>query len=57
MEKSTALEITGVDKVVLGDFCALIRRQRPPEPYKGKGIRFQGEVIKLKEGKSGGKKK
>jgi large subunit ribosomal protein L6 len=57
VEKSTALEITGVDKVVLGDFCALIRRQRPPEPYKGKGIRFQGEVIKLKEGKSGGKKK
>lgn len=34
-----------------------VRRQRPPEPYKGKGIRYEGEVIKLKEGKGGGKKK
>jgi len=57
VEKSTALEINGVDRVVLGDFCALIRRQREPEPYKGKGIRYKGEIIKLKEGKSGGKKK
>jgi large subunit ribosomal protein L6 len=35
----------------------MIRRQRPPEPYKGKGIRYAGEIIKLKEGKGGGKKK
>ncbi len=42
----------------VGDFCATVRRQRPPEPYKGKGIRYTGEVIKLKEGKgAGGKKK
>jgi large subunit ribosomal protein L6 len=41
----------------VGDFTAKVRRQRPPEPYKGKGIRFSGEVIKLKEGKAGGKKK
>lgn len=50
VEKSTALIILGPDKVVVGDFCATIRRQRPPEPYKGKGVRFAGEVIKLKVG-------
>ena len=56
-EKNTLLVVNGPDKVVLGDFCDRIRRQRPPEPYKGKGIREQGEVIKLKEGKGAGKKK
>lgn len=50
VEKQTALIILGPDKVVVGDFCATIRRQRPPEPYKGKGVRFAGEVIKLKVG-------
>ena len=39
MEKNTALSVSGADKVVVGDFCATIRRQREPEPYKGKGIR------------------
>ncbi len=53
VEKNTTLVISGADKVALGDFCAKIRGQRPPEPYKGKGIRFSGEFIKLKEGKSG----
>ncbi|PNW79460.1 hypothetical protein CHLRE_09g415950v5 [Chlamydomonas reinhardtii] len=58
VEKNTTLVISGADKVKVGDFCATIRRQRPPEPYKGKGIRYAGEVIKLKEGKgAGGKKK
>lgn len=58
VEKNTTLTITGYDKVRVGDFCATIRMQRPPEPYKGKGIRYQGEVIKIKEGKgAGGKKK
>ncbi|GLC37091.1 Plastid ribosomal protein L6 large ribosomal subunit [Pleodorina starrii] len=58
VEKNTALVISGANKVEVGDFCATIRRQRPPEPYKGKGIRYSGEVIKLKEGKgAGGKKK
>ncbi len=47
------MTIAGYDKVIVGDFCATIRRQRPPEPYKGKGIRYTGEVIKLKEGKVG----
>jgi large subunit ribosomal protein L6 len=56
VEKGTGLVFTCADKVVLGDFCARVRRQRPPEPYKGKGIRYSGEFIKLKEGKSGKKK-
>lgn len=51
MEKNTTITITGADKCMVGDFCAVVRRNRPPEPYKGKGIRYQGEVIKLKEGK------
>lgn len=51
VEKNTTLVFSGFDKVILGDFCATVRRQRPPEPYKGKGIRYAGEVIKLKEGK------
>ncbi|KAG2483598.1 hypothetical protein HYH03_017540 [Edaphochlamys debaryana] len=58
VEKNTTLVISGANKVAVGDFCATIRRQRAPEPYKGKGIRYAGEVIKLKEGKgAGGKKK
>jgi large subunit ribosomal protein L6 len=57
VEKNTTLIIGSADKVALGLYCATIRRQRPPEPYKGKGIRYEGEVIKLKEGKGGGKKK
>jgi len=57
VEKNTLLVIDGADKVQVGAYCAEIRRQRPPEPYKGKGIRYEGEVIKLKEGKGGGKKK
>uniref|UniRef100_A0A7R9VA13 Large ribosomal subunit protein uL6 alpha-beta domain-containing protein n=1 Tax=Chlamydomonas euryale TaxID=1486919 RepID=A0A7R9VA13_9CHLO len=56
VEKNTTMTIFSNDKAQLGDFCAVIRKQRPPEPYKGKGIRFQGEVIKLKEGKAGGRK-
>ena len=52
IEKNTVITIAGYDKCVVGDFCATMRRQRPPEPYKGKGIRYQGEVIKLKEGKA-----
>ncbi|KAF8059445.1 ABCA9 [Scenedesmus sp. PABB004] len=57
VEKNTQLTFTGADKVALGAYCAEVRRQRPPEPYKGKGIRYEGEFIKLKEGKGGGKKK
>jgi large subunit ribosomal protein L6 len=57
VEKNTTLVISSANKEQLGAYCAEIRRQRPPEPYKGKGIRYAGEFIKLKEGKGGGKKK
>lgn len=48
----THVVITGCDKQQVGQFAAEIRSLRKPEPYKGKGIRYQGEVIKLKAGKS-----
>lgn len=44
--------LTAVDKCVLGRFAADVRKARPPEPYKGKGIRFSGEVVKRKVGKT-----
>ena len=44
------------DKALLGSVAADIRRYRPPEPYKGKGVRYQGEHIIRKEGKARGKK-
>jgi large subunit ribosomal protein L6 len=43
----------GIDKEAVGQLAAVIRRERPPEPYKGKGIRFQGEHVRSKAGKSG----
>jgi len=49
--------ISGPDKQVVGQFAAEIREKRPPEPYKGKGIKYVDEVIIRKEGKTGGKKK
>ncbi len=48
--------IKGMDKELVGDFAALVRSERLPEPYKGKGIRYEGEVIRRKVGKSGVKK-
>ncbi len=45
--------ITGIDKEVVGEIAAVIRRVRPPEPYKGKGIRYAGEKIRRKAGKAG----
>lgn len=51
VEENTKLSIIGIDNEAVGQFCANIRKQRPPEPYKGKGIRFQGEQIILKDGK------
>ena len=48
--------ISGVDKQVVGQFAAEVREKRPPEPYKGKGIKYDYEVIRRKEGKTGGKK-
>ena len=49
--------ISGVDKQAVGQFAAEVRKVRPPEPYKGKGIRYVGEVVRRKEGKTGAKKK
>ncbi len=45
------ITISGIDKQKVGEFAASIRRIRPPEPYKGKGIRYLGEVVRRKEGK------
>ena len=48
--------INGIDKQKVGQFAANVRAKRPPEPYKGKGIKYANEVIRHKEGKAGGKK-
>ncbi len=48
--------INGADKQVVGQFAAEVRGKRPPEPYKGKGIKYTDEVIRRKVGKTGGKK-
>ena len=48
--------IRGIDKQVVGQFAAEVRSKRPPEPYKGKGIKYTTEVIRRKVGKTGGKK-
>jgi large subunit ribosomal protein L6 len=47
------ISITGIDKEKVGAFAADVRKVRPPEPYKGKGIKYEGEVIKRKAGKAG----
>ena len=49
--------IHGIDKQTVGQFAAEVREKRPPEPYKGKGIRYAGEFVRRKEGKTGAKKK
>lgn len=49
--KPTEVKIEGVDKQVVGQIASEIRSYRPPEPYKGKGIRYEGEYIRRKEGK------
>ena len=51
----TTIVIAGADKEVVGQVAAEIRSYRPPEPYKGKGIKYQGEQIRRKAGKAGGK--
>lgn len=48
--------INGIDKQKVGQFAAEVRGKRPPEPYKGKGIKYSTEVLRRKEGKAGGKK-
>ena len=53
VEKLTTLTVSGYDKGDVGQFAAKIREKRPPEPYKGKGIRYVGEYVRRKEGKRG----
>ncbi len=53
--QSPSITISGSDKQLLGAVCAKIRSLRKPEPYKGKGVRFAGEVVRKKAGKSAGK--
>ena len=50
------ITVRGIDKQVVGQFAAEVRGKRPPEPYKGKGIKYTNEVIRRKVGKTGGKK-
>ena len=47
----TEIVVTGIDKQLVGETAARIRRVRPPEPYKGKGIRYEGEYVRRKVGK------
>jgi large subunit ribosomal protein L6 len=47
--------VSGIDKQQVGEVAANIRKIRPPEPYKGKGVRYQGEAIRRKAGKAGKK--
>jgi len=49
------ITISGIDRQKVGQFAADVRKKRPPEPYKGKGIKYAGEVIRRKEGKTGAK--
>ena len=53
VETPTRLHIVGIDKQAVGQQAALVREKRPPEPYRGKGIRYSDEVIRRKAGKTG----
>ena len=57
VEGTNKIIVSGPDKQKVGQFAAEIREKRPPEPYKGKGIKYDYEVIRRKEGKTGAKKK
>lgn len=51
VEKNTIMKVSGIDKALVGETAAKIRAFKKPEPYKGKGIRYQGEIIRRKAGK------
>ncbi|GGK92860.1 50S ribosomal protein L6 [Mangrovihabitans endophyticus] len=55
VEKPTQFSVSGINKQLVGEVAANIRKIRPPEPYKGKGVKYQGEVIRRKAGKAGKK--
>ena len=52
LEGANKVIVTGADKQAVGEFAAQVRKVRKPEPYKGKGIRYEGEVVKIKPGKA-----
>jgi len=53
VENPTSVVVSGMQKDMVGEFAAKIRSVRPPEPYKGKGIAYEGEIIRRKAGKTG----
>lgn len=55
--QGNAITVSGADKQLVGEVAAQVRRVRPPEPYKGKGIKYAEEVVRRKAGKAGAKKK
>lgn len=55
VDKNTEVIVSGIDKEIVGNTAAKIRDVRPPEPYKGKGIRYKGEIVRRKAGKAGKK--
>jgi large subunit ribosomal protein L6 len=55
VENNTQIKVAGIDKELVGQVAAEIRKVRPPEPYKGKGIRYLGEHVRRKAGKTGAK--
>jgi large subunit ribosomal protein L6 len=52
-DRGKTIKVSGIDKQLVGEYAARIRKTRPPEPYKGKGIRYQGEYVRRKAGKAG----
>jgi large subunit ribosomal protein L6 len=56
VDKNTVIVVSGIDKQRVGQFAASIRAMKPPEPYQGKGIRYAGEYVRKKDGKSASKK-
>ena len=53
--EGNVISVKGIDKEKVGQHAAIIREKRPPEPYKGKGIKYENEVIRRKAGKAGKK--
>ncbi|KAF6162923.1 hypothetical protein GIB67_021072 [Kingdonia uniflora] len=56
VEENTRITVSGYDKCSIGEFAASVRKWRPPEPYKGKGVKYADEIVRRKEGKAGKKK-
>ncbi|THU66897.1 hypothetical protein C4D60_Mb05t19030 [Musa balbisiana] len=56
VEENTRIAVIGYDKCAIGEFAAAVRKWRPPEPYKGKGIKYADEIVRRKDGKAGKKK-